>query len=149
MRVPAMHGFPNRTPASTETPGKTSIFHLLGTLFRSESYGNARTPARLTPPCIFRRTGRPMIEQKTLEFRTLGRGTTDITAEVARAVAASGIRKGLCTVFLQHTTATRKPAATSAVATAVSYPPVASITTSSVPSKRLASCSMPCSPLVT
>ncbi len=46
-----------------------------------------------------------MIEQKTLEFRTKGRGTTDITAAVARAVAASGIRKGLCTVFLQHTSA--------------------------------------------
>ncbi len=46
-----------------------------------------------------------MIEQKTLEFRTRGRGTTDITAEVARAVAGSGIRTGLCTVFLQHTSA--------------------------------------------
>jgi secondary thiamine-phosphate synthase enzyme len=46
-----------------------------------------------------------MVEQKTLEFRTRGRGTTGITAEVARAVAASGIRKGLCTVFLQHTSA--------------------------------------------
>jgi secondary thiamine-phosphate synthase enzyme len=48
---------------------------------------------------------RTMIEQKILEFRTKGRGTTDITADVARAVAASGIRKGLCTVFLQHTSA--------------------------------------------
>ena len=46
-----------------------------------------------------------MIEQKILEFRTKGRGTTDITAEVARAVAASGINKGLCNVFLQHTSA--------------------------------------------
>ena len=46
-----------------------------------------------------------MIEQKILEFRIRGRGTTDITAEVARAVAASGIKKGLCTVFLQHTSA--------------------------------------------
>lgn len=46
-----------------------------------------------------------MIEQQTLEFRTRGRGTTQITAEVARAVAASGIRTGLCTVFLQHTSA--------------------------------------------
>jgi len=46
-----------------------------------------------------------MIEQKILEFRTRGRGTTDITADVARAVAASGIRKGICTVFLQHTSA--------------------------------------------
>ena len=46
-----------------------------------------------------------MIGQKTLEFRTRGRGTTEITAEVARAVGESGIRKGLCTVFLQHTSA--------------------------------------------
>ena len=46
-----------------------------------------------------------MIEHKSLEFRTRGRGTTDISAEVASAVAASGIRKGLCTVFLQHTSA--------------------------------------------
>ena len=46
-----------------------------------------------------------MIEQQTLEFRTRGRGTTDITAEVQRVVAASGIAKGLCTVFLQHTSA--------------------------------------------
>ena len=46
-----------------------------------------------------------MISQKTLEFRTRGRGTTEITVEIARAVAASGIAKGLCTVFLQHTSA--------------------------------------------
>jgi secondary thiamine-phosphate synthase enzyme len=46
-----------------------------------------------------------VLEQTTLEFRTRGRSTTDITADVQRAVAASGIRKGLCTVFLQHTSA--------------------------------------------
>jgi secondary thiamine-phosphate synthase enzyme len=46
-----------------------------------------------------------MIEQTTLEFRTRGRGTTDISAEIQHAVAASGIAKGLCTVFLQHTSA--------------------------------------------
>ena len=46
-----------------------------------------------------------MVFQKTLEFRTRGRGTTDITADVERAVAASGIEKGLCNVFLQHTSA--------------------------------------------
>jgi len=46
-----------------------------------------------------------VIEQKTLELRTRGRGTTEITAEVARAVAQSGVRKGLCAVFLQHTSA--------------------------------------------
>src|SRR6476646_10501624 len=46
-----------------------------------------------------------MIDQQTLTFRTPGRGTTDITADVQRVVAASGIAKGLCTVFLQHTSA--------------------------------------------
>jgi len=46
-----------------------------------------------------------VIAQTTLEFRTRGRGTTDIGAEIQRAVAASGIRKGVCTVFLQHTSA--------------------------------------------
>lgn len=43
--------------------------------------------------------------QKSLNFRTRGRGTTDITAEVAQAVRESGIQAGLCNVFLQHTSA--------------------------------------------
>lgn len=46
-----------------------------------------------------------MIAQHTLGFRTRGRGTTDLTSDIARAVAASGIRRGVCTVFLQHTSA--------------------------------------------
>ena len=46
-----------------------------------------------------------MVGQKTLEFRTRGRGTTDVTREVQRAVAATGVRTGVCTVFLQHTSA--------------------------------------------
>ena len=46
-----------------------------------------------------------MIHQKTLEFRTRGRGTTDITADVQRVVAESGIQQGICNVFLQHTSA--------------------------------------------
>ena len=46
-----------------------------------------------------------MIEQKTLEFRTNGRGTVDITAEIGRALASSRISKGVCTLFLQHTSA--------------------------------------------
>lgn len=46
-----------------------------------------------------------MIEQKTLVHTTRGRGTTDITAEVERLTRASGIRRGLCSVFLQHTSA--------------------------------------------
>jgi len=43
--------------------------------------------------------------QQTLTFRTSGRGTTDVTGEVERAVHASGVRTGLCNLFLQHTSA--------------------------------------------
>jgi secondary thiamine-phosphate synthase enzyme len=41
------------------------------------------------------------------EFRveTRGRGTTDITSEVQRAVADSGVETGVATVFLHHTSA--------------------------------------------
>jgi secondary thiamine-phosphate synthase enzyme len=46
-----------------------------------------------------------MIGQKTLELHTRGRGTTNITDGVGKVVAESGIRKGLCNVFLQHTSA--------------------------------------------
>ena len=46
-----------------------------------------------------------MIGQKTLDFRTHGRGTIDVTAEVQRAVEQTRVRKGVCTVFLQHTSA--------------------------------------------
>jgi len=40
-----------------------------------------------------------------LTVRTRGQGTTEITEEVARIVRESGIRTGLCTVFIQHTSA--------------------------------------------
>lgn len=46
-----------------------------------------------------------MIAQQTFSLRTRGRGTLDITAEVARIVRASGIHTGLANVFLQHTSA--------------------------------------------
>jgi secondary thiamine-phosphate synthase enzyme len=44
-----------------------------------------------------------MTYQTTLEFATGGRGTRDITAAVADAVAASGLRCGVVHVFVQHT----------------------------------------------
>ena len=43
--------------------------------------------------------------QTTLEVRTPGRGFTNLTARVAQAVAESGVRTGLCTVFVRHTSA--------------------------------------------
>jgi len=46
-----------------------------------------------------------MIAQQTLSFRTRGRGTTEVTAEVERVVRESGIARGACNVFLQHTSA--------------------------------------------
>jgi secondary thiamine-phosphate synthase enzyme len=46
-----------------------------------------------------------VIHQASLTFRTKGRGTTDIVAEIQHAVADSGIRQGICNVFLQHTSA--------------------------------------------
>ena len=42
---------------------------------------------------------------KTFTVETRGRGTHEITHQVQDAVAASGIRDGLCTVFIHHTSA--------------------------------------------
>ena len=41
--------------------------------------------------------------QSILTFQTRGRGTRDITREVAEVVAASGVVCGLVQVFVQHT----------------------------------------------
>ncbi|MCB1723352.1 MAG: YjbQ family protein [Chromatiaceae bacterium] len=46
-----------------------------------------------------------MTHQETLRQHTRGRGTYDITAEVQRVVRESGMRTGLCHVFVQHTSA--------------------------------------------
>lgn len=46
-----------------------------------------------------------MIAQQDLEIRTQGRGTYDLSREVQRAVRNSGIRSGLCHVFIRHTSA--------------------------------------------
>jgi secondary thiamine-phosphate synthase enzyme len=43
--------------------------------------------------------------QKILAFHTRGRGTTEITADIQRVVRSSGVRGGLCHLFLQHTSA--------------------------------------------
>tara|TARA_R110002073_G_scaffold270801_2_gene434143 strand:+ start:282 stop:689 length:408 start_codon:yes stop_codon:yes gene_type:complete len=41
----------------------------------------------------------------TLAVATSGRGLSEITREVARHVAESGVADGLCTLFVQHTSA--------------------------------------------
>ena len=43
--------------------------------------------------------------QATIETRTEGRGFTNVTEAIARVVAESGVKTGLCTVFLRHTSA--------------------------------------------
>jgi len=43
------------------------------------------------------------VHQTTLSFRTRGQGTSDITEAIARAVASSGVARGLVTIFCQHT----------------------------------------------
>jgi secondary thiamine-phosphate synthase enzyme len=43
--------------------------------------------------------------QERIEVATPGRGLCDVTERLAEVVARSGIRTGLCTVFIQHTSA--------------------------------------------
>lgn len=43
--------------------------------------------------------------QTTFTVRTRGRGTYDVTAEVARAVADAGISAGVAAIFVHHTSA--------------------------------------------
>ncbi|HDZ16508.1 hypothetical protein LCGC14_1104720 [marine sediment metagenome] len=46
-----------------------------------------------------------MIFQQTLEYKMLGRGTTNISRDVQDLVIKSGITIGICHVFVQHTSA--------------------------------------------
>jgi secondary thiamine-phosphate synthase enzyme len=43
------------------------------------------------------------VHQTTLTLRTRGKGTHEITGEVARALRQSGLQTGVATVFCQHT----------------------------------------------
>jgi secondary thiamine-phosphate synthase enzyme len=42
---------------------------------------------------------------ETFEIRTRGRGSYEITDEVARIVSSSGLKEGIVTVFVRHTSA--------------------------------------------
>lgn len=44
-------------------------------------------------------------KHETISVRTRGKGTYEITGEVARAVRESGVRTGTVTVFIRHTSA--------------------------------------------
>lgn len=46
-----------------------------------------------------------MIHQQQLSITTNGRSTTNITRQVEHAIQDSGIRTGVCHVFIQHTSA--------------------------------------------
>jgi secondary thiamine-phosphate synthase enzyme len=46
-----------------------------------------------------------MVIQKTFDIRTQGRGTTELTSEVHAYVRDSGVRTGICHVFILHTSA--------------------------------------------
>ena len=46
-----------------------------------------------------------MIRQESFSVATDGRGTYDVSSDIQRIVAESGIRTGLCHVFLKHTSA--------------------------------------------
>ena len=46
-----------------------------------------------------------MFHSESFTVGTKGRGTSEITDQVARAVRDSGIERGLCTVFVHHTSA--------------------------------------------
>jgi secondary thiamine-phosphate synthase enzyme len=45
------------------------------------------------------------VHQGTLSISTRGRGLTDVSRQVQEIVEASGVTTGLCTVFIQHTSA--------------------------------------------
>lgn len=45
------------------------------------------------------------IHQSTLTIRTPGQGTHEITDEIARELACSGLQRGVATIFCQHTSA--------------------------------------------
>lgn len=45
------------------------------------------------------------VHQDSIALRTQGRAFHDLSAKVQGIVASSGIRTGLCTVFVQHTSA--------------------------------------------
>ncbi len=47
----------------------------------------------------------PAVYQRALEIQTRGRGLVDITNEVAGIVAEAGVAVGLCSIFVQHTSA--------------------------------------------
>ena len=44
-----------------------------------------------------------MIHQQQLRFSTRGRGTYDISQQIDAVIAKSGIKTGICQIFIHHT----------------------------------------------
>jgi secondary thiamine-phosphate synthase enzyme len=45
------------------------------------------------------------VHQEDVEVSARGRGLHDVTDQIGRAVTRAGVRTGICTVFVQHTSA--------------------------------------------
>ena len=46
-----------------------------------------------------------MLSQMKLRFSTTGRGTYNITERISESITKSGIKSGICHIFIQHTSA--------------------------------------------
>jgi thiamine phosphate synthase YjbQ (UPF0047 family) len=46
-----------------------------------------------------------MVVQESLSYRTEGRGSVELTDDVARIVSRCGIQIGICHLFVHHTSA--------------------------------------------
>ncbi len=46
-----------------------------------------------------------MVHQQQLRFSTKGRGTYNISQQIADVIQKSGIQTGICQIFIQHTSA--------------------------------------------
>ena len=46
-----------------------------------------------------------MVHQQQLRFSTRGRGTSDISRDIDAVIRDSGIRQGICQIFIHHTSA--------------------------------------------
>lgn len=60
---------------------------------------------RALPPAVTLSREAALTYQESFDTRTSGRGTSDVSGAVADIVARSGIRTGVCQVFVQHTSA--------------------------------------------
>lgn len=46
-----------------------------------------------------------MLHQQKLRFSTTGRGTYNISKQISEVIEKSGIKNGICHIFIQHTSA--------------------------------------------